>query len=278
MLQKTVIAALQQASVVYKTETGQGRRVWSDITIDIRAGEWIMVTGPNGSGKSTLASVLLGLCPLSSGQLVRLQRESVLIRGVLQIPEAQFVGDTVEEEMQYVPETEHMTTNEREAFYQEALKSVGLSIPLNRSLHTLSGGQKQLVNIAAALAAKPAVLVLDEPTAMLDPAARQEVIQAVRQAHEQGTTIVWITHRLEEAAEASRVIAFGGGKVAFDGAPSAFFYGEGDVGAEGLTPCRKLGLEPPFVVQTAFELLTRGIRLRRLPLSADELAEAVTGL
>ncbi|MBD0379405.1 ATP-binding cassette domain-containing protein [Paenibacillus sedimenti] len=278
MHQKTLLAALRQASVVYRTDAEQGRQVWSDITIDIFEGEWIVVTGPNGSGKSTLASVLLGLCPLSGGQLVREQRKRMLTRGVLQIPEAQFVGDTVEEELQHVPGTQYLTHDERAAFYQEALQSVGLSIPLNRTLNTLSGGQKQLVNIAAALAAKPAMLVLDEPTAMLDPAARQEVIRTVRQAHKQGMTIVWITHRLEEAAEASRVIAFGGGRIAFDGAPVTFFYGEGDDRAEGSTPCSRLGLEPPFVVQTAWALMAKGLQLHRLPLNADELAEAVSSL
>ncbi|MEW9700923.1 ATP-binding cassette domain-containing protein [Paenibacillus sp. SI8] len=275
MSNKVIVASLQQASVIYGTETNRGRQVWSNISIDIHRGEWIVVTGANGSGKSTLASVLLGLCPLSSGRFEHKAEEGKTpVRGVLQIPDAQFVGDTVEEEMQYIPGTQHMSPEERAAFYREALRVVGLSVPLNRALHRLSGGQKQLVNIAAALAAKPSLLVLDEPTAMLDPAARQDVLQAVRRAHKGGTAIVWITHRLEEAAEAGRMVAFGGGEVAFDGAPRAFFYGE--KGEDGPTPCTRLGLEPPFVVQTALALLERGCRLQSYPLHADELAEAVS--
>jgi energy-coupling factor transport system ATP-binding protein len=279
MSERAKLMSLQHASVIYRTGTEPGRQVWSDISIDIHQGEWIVVTGPNGSGKSTLASVLLGLCPLTSGQLVvcRDQGEGMLTRGVLQMPDAQFVGDTVEEELQYVPDSQHLSTEERSEFYREAMRTVGLSVSLNHALSSLSGGQKQLVNIAGALAAKPAVLVLDEPTAMLDPSARHEVVQAVRHAYKQGTTIVWITHRLEEAAEASRVLAFGGGRLTFDGRPGVFFYGEGEGDMKGLTPCTSLGLEPPFVVQTAQALMQRGYKLQCLPLRADELAEAVSG-
>ncbi|NEW09282.1 ATP-binding cassette domain-containing protein [Paenibacillus sp. SYP-B3998] len=277
MPNNTLLISLQQASVVYSMEAGQGRQVWSDISIDIHEGEWIVVTGPNGSGKSTLASVLLGLCPLSSGQLVYSEQRESLIRGVLQIPDSQFVGDTVEEELQYVPNTQHLSAEEQTECYRNALQAVGLSIPISRTLNSLSGGQKQLVNLAAALAANPAVLVLDEPTAMLDPAARQEVLQAVRAAYKRGTTIVWITHRLEEAAEASRLIAFGGGAIAFDGPPIAFFYGDGQIETGTAAPCLKLGLDPPFIVQTALALLQRGCQLQYLPLNADELAEAVSG-
>ncbi|MFC5447006.1 ATP-binding cassette domain-containing protein [Paenibacillus aestuarii] len=273
MANKSVLASLQRASVVYRTENGQGRQVWADVTLDIRQGDWLVVTGPNGSGKSTLASVLLGLCPLTAGQLVR---DVGRFRGVLQSPDAQCIGDTVEEELNDIPGAMELTAEERALFYQEALLAVGLNVALNRTLHTLSGGQKQLLNLACALASRPAVLVLDEPTAMLDPASRIEVIQAVRRAHQQGTSIVWITHRLEEAAEANRIVAFGGGRVAFEGTPEAFFYGRDGEQAEGSSPCVELGLEPPFVVQTAWELLARGVQLRCYPLDADQLAEAVT--
>jgi len=267
---KTVLASLQRASVVYRTENGQGRQVWADVTLDIREGDWIVVTGPNGSGKSTLAIVLLGLCPLTAGRLVR---DEGRFRGVLQSPDAQCIGDTVEEELNDIPGAMEMTAEGRALFYEDTLLAVGLTLTPDRALHTLSGGQKQLLNMACALASRPSVLVLDEPTAMLDPASRLEVIEAVRRAHRQGTTIVWITHRLEEAAEANRIVAFGGGHVAFEGAPEVFFYGKD---GDGSTPCVELGLEPPFVVQTAWELLARGVSLSRLPLDADQLAEAVT--
>lgn len=277
MSKRERVASLQKASVVYRTESGEGRQVWSDVSMDIHQGEWLVVIGPNGSGKSTLANVLLGLNPLSEGQLVREKEEPWLTRGVMQIPDAQFVGDTVQEELDYLPNTQNLTTEERTAWYVDTLSAVGLSIPMDRALHTLSGGQKQLVNIAAALVAQPTMLVLDEPTAMLDPAARKEVRQAVREAHKRGTTIVWITHRLEEVADATRVLGFGEGRITFDGEPRAFFYGEQGRELPVMTPCMELGFDPPFVVQTAIGLLQQGCKLGILPINMEELAEAVAG-
>lgn len=277
MANREILASLERASVIYQTESGEGRQVWSDVSIDIHQGEWIVVIGPNGSGKSTLASVLLGLSPLSSGQFVHKQDQHGLTRGVLQIPDAQFIGDTVQEELDYLPNGQNLSTEAREKWYIETLSAVGLTIPIQRALNTLSGGQKQLVNLAAALAAQPKILVLDEPTAMLDPAARKEVRQAVSEAHKRGTTIVWITHRLEELADATRVVGFGEGRITFDGEPRAFFYGGGGELLD-MTPCMELGFDPPFVVKTAIGLLQQGCQLDFLPIDVEELAKAVTNI
>lgn len=273
MANREIVASLQSASVVYRTQSEEGRRVWSDVSLDIYKGEWLVVIGPNGSGKSTLASCLLGLNPLSSGEILR--KAPGQIRGVLQLPDAQFVGETIQEEFDYLPSKQDLTVEERKAWYLQSLSAVGLSLPLERTLSTLSGGQKQLVNLAAALALQPEILVLDEPTAMLDPAARQGVLQAVREAHQRGTTIVWITHRLEEVADATRVIGFGEGRITFDGGPRAFFYGEDEDKSLERSPCSELGLDSPYVVKTAFGLLNHGCKLRLLPLDMEELAEAV---
>ncbi|OPH59705.1 hypothetical protein BC351_19685 [Paenibacillus ferrarius] len=274
MSKREILASLQQASVVYRTESGEGRRVWSDVTMDICKGDWIVVIGPNGSGKSTLASVLLGLCSLSSGGMEHRQK-SLVTRGVLQIPDAQFVGDTIREELDYVLPQRKFEAESLAAWYAETLSAVGLTLPIERSLNTLSGGQKQLVNLAAALAVQPELLILDEPTAMLDPAARKEVRQAVREAYQRGTTVVWITHRLEEVADATRVIGFGEGRISFEGEPRAFFYGENGYDLPVVTPCMELGLDAPYVIKTAIGLLQQGCRLGLLPLSMEELAEAV---
>ncbi|UKS25307.1 ATP-binding cassette domain-containing protein [Paenibacillus sp. HWE-109] len=275
MSKSEILTSLRQASVVYRTEMGEGRRVWSEVSLDIHKGEWIVVIGPNGSGKSTLASVLLGLCPLSEGEMKVPKSAAVATRGVLQIPDAQFIGDTIREELDYIATEISTDEEEREAQYKEILSSVGLSLPVDRTLNTLSGGQKQLVNLAAALSVQPEMLVLDEPTAMLDPAARKEVRQAVRAAYQQGTTIVWITHRLEEVADATRVIGFGEGRITYDGEPRAFFYGDNEAELAVMTPCTALGLDAPFAVKTAISLLQMGCKLGLLPLNMDELAEAV---
>ncbi|WNR44111.1 ATP-binding cassette domain-containing protein [Paenibacillus roseipurpureus] len=280
MLKNERLLSLKNASIVYRTELGEGRRVWSGVSLDIYKGEWIAVVGPNGSGKSTLASVLLGLNPLSQGQLQRSSEAGTSkIRGVLQLPEAQFLGETIAEELDYLPQAQELTAEERRNWYADVLAAVGLSLPPERTMATLSGGQKQLVNLAAALAMQPEILLLDEPTAMLDPASRIEVREAVRQAHQRGTTIVWISHRLEEVADATRVIGFGAGKITFDGEPRSFFYGGGNGGKHQneneISPCVELGFDPPFAIQTAMNLLEQGITLQPLPLTMEELAEAI---
>lgn len=292
---------LKNASIVYRMESGEGRRVWSGVSLDIHRGEWIAVVGPNGSGKSTLASVLLGLNPLSEGQVQRRANDvTQATRGVLQLPEAQFIGETIAEELDFLPQAQQLTAQERGSWYAEVLAAVGLSLSPERSMATLSGGQKQLVNLAAALAASPEILLLDEPTAMLDPASRKEVREAVRQAHRRGTTIVWITHRLEEVADATRVVGFGAGRITFDGEPREFFYGDagGETGrsekteqavkaekveksvqtekTEKSSPCVELGFDPPFVIQTAMHLLEQGLHLHPLPLNMEELAEVIS--
>ncbi|MFB6367551.1 ATP-binding cassette domain-containing protein [Paenibacillus elgii] len=262
-----------------KYPTGSGvHQALSNVTLLIKPGEWVTVAGPNGSGKSTLAGVLLGRCRLTTGRMVR--NDHIEIRGVLQHPEAQHLGDTPAEELAFALNDRHSSKEELRQIQKQALLRVGLELSPETPLNSLSGGQKQLVNIAAALATAPDVLVLDEPTAMLDPAARELVLRVVRQAHLQGTTVVWITHRLEEAVHASRIVAFQKGEAAFDGAPETFFYGDlasvSDSDSE--TPCERVGLDPPFVVQTALHLKKKGLGLTARPLSYDDLAKAVSRL
>lgn len=271
------LMSLKNASIIYRMESGEGRCVWSGVSLDIHRGEWIAVVGPNGSGKSTLASVLLGLNPLSEGQIqCRTDEVTSTTRGVLQLPEAQFIGETIAEELDFLPQAQQLTAEERMGWYVDVLSAVGLSLSPERTMATLSGGQKQLVNLAAALAAGPEILLLDEPTAMLDPSSRKEVREAVRQAHQRGTTIIWISHRLEEVADATRVIGFGAGRITFDGEPRSFFYGEADGDWQKSSPCVELGFDPPFAIQTAMNLLEQGLTLQPLPLNMEELAEAIS--
>lgn len=272
------ILSIQNASVLFSSESEKSRQALNGLSLDIASGEWIAVTGSNGSGKSTLAGVLLGYCPLSKGRVAA--GENIVVRGVMQHPDAQVLGDTIEEEFHFVLSAFPFTQDEFERRQREALQRVRLPLPSSTPIGELSGGQKQLLNIALALAVRPDVLVLDEPTAMLDPDAREQVLEAVREAHRAGAAIVWITHRLEEAAASDRVIALSGGTIVFDGSPRLFLYGAErpeaiEPAARAASPCERLSFEPPFVVRTAAALLRRGVPLRELPLHADDLAKAV---
>ncbi|WP_040952660.1 energy-coupling factor ABC transporter ATP-binding protein [Gorillibacterium massiliense] len=271
---------LRHAAVIYPAEAGAHRRVWSDVSITVKRGEWVVVAGANGSGKSTLASVLLGLCPLSAGELHR--QEGMKLSGLLQTADAQFLGETIGEEFAWQLGADIQDAARMRSAVDEALSRVGLLLSPDHPVQRLSGGQKQLIHLAAVLASSPDLLVLDEPTAMLDPATRAIAIDAVRTANRNGTAVVWITHRLEEAANAHRVVAFSDGAVAFDGDPRVFFYGEetGDAGNHEescamITPCRSLGLEPPFIVKTVEQLAAKKCRFSPSPLTWEDLAEAV---
>lgn len=136
------LVSLKNASIVYRMESGEGRRVWSGVSLDIHRGEWVAVVGPNGSGKSTLASVLLGMNPLSEGQVQRRTDDvTSMTRGVLQLPEAQFIGETIAEELDFLPQAQQLTAEGRRSWYAEVLAAVGLSLSPERTMATLSGGR-----------------------------------------------------------------------------------------------------------------------------------------
>ncbi|WFR61463.1 ATP-binding cassette domain-containing protein [Paenibacillus amylolyticus] len=148
------------------------------------------------------------------------------------------------------------------------------------AISQLSGGQKQLLNIAVALAAKPDILILDEPTAMLDPGARDRIEAIVQKITRRGTTVIWITHHLEEATLCDRIIAIDRGLCVYDGQPESFFY-ETETNEktmlinERLSPCERLGLDPPFTVKTALLLKHKGMRPEAMPLRSEQLAKEV---
>ncbi|MEK8129315.1 ATP-binding cassette domain-containing protein [Paenibacillus filicis] len=295
--------SLQQATVHFSTGTGTGtsRQALNGITLDIRQGEFVALVGPNGSGKSTLASVMLGLCPLSRGNCML--QEGALLRGVLQQPDTQVLGDTIEEELALTRAHLGESAEQLESLREAALRKVGLRLPADTPFSALSGGQRQLVNLALALSLRPSGLLLDEATAMLDPHIREQVLAVVATAHREGMTVIWITHRMEEAAAADRIIALEAGKIAFDGTPEAFFYGSGvestqlvtvpaagssaavqsrgtsedadGSGANSPDPqsaCERLALELPFVVQTVRALRRRGLSVSGRPLFPEQLA------
>ncbi|WP_228469301.1 ATP-binding cassette domain-containing protein [Paenibacillus sp. JNUCC31] len=272
---------LENVRVHYASDSGRVRKAVDGVSLKVIPGEWISVVGANGSGKSTLAGLLIGFTPLSGGE--RKASSDLVVRGVLQQPDAQVLGDTIEEEFHFALSSLLESSDEQLRRREHALHITGLEHPPETAISMLSGGQKQLLNIAVALAAKPDVLILDEPTAMLDPGARDRMEAVVQTIVQQGTAVIWITHHLEEATLCDRIIAMEQGRCVYDGAPSAFFYGKekaatrANAGKEAhqSSPCEKLGLAPPFTVQTALLLKRKGLLHHATPLRPEQLVKEV---
>ena len=244
----------------------------------VQRGEFVVVLGMNGSGKSTLARHLNALLlpregtVLVDGMDTRDEKHLWEIRDrvgmVFQNPDNQIVAAVVEEDVAFGPENQGRPPEEIRRRVTEALASVGMSEMRSRAPHLLSGGQKQRVAIAGALALRPACLVLDEPTAMLDPSGRAEVIQVVRRLNRDlGMAVVWITHFMEEAVLADRVVVMAAGKVQLDGPPRQVF-----TQAKRL---RELRLDVPPAVAAAERLRARGVKLPEGLLTLEELVDAL---
>ncbi|MCF7754745.1 ATP-binding cassette domain-containing protein [Paenibacillus xylanexedens] len=272
------IITLEDIRVHYASEGSQVRKALDGVSLTLHQGEWISIVGANGSGKSTLAGLLIGFIPLSGG--VRNISDELTVRGVLQQPDAQVLGDTIEEEFHFALSPLMESVEEQLERRQDALHTVGLQYPPEKAISQLSGGQKQLLNIAVALAAKPDILILDEPTAMLDPGARDRIEAIVQKITQRGTTVIWITHHLEEATLCDRIIAMEKGRCVYDGEPESFFY-ETELNEkatrknEQLSPCERIGLDPPFTVKTALLLKQKGMMPEAMPLRPEQLAKEV---
>lgn len=226
------------------------------IDLTIAAGEYVAIIGANGSGKSTLARHLNGLLLPSQGSVhvvgddtrdpARLRAIHQTVQMVFQQPDMQIVATVVEEDVAFGPENFGVAEAEIGSRVREALETVGMWAYRQRPPHLLSAGQKQRVAIAGALAVRPQALVLDEATAMLDPAGQVAVLATLQYLHAQGTTIVTITHEMDEAAQASRVVVLEQGRVAMDGAPHEVFGRAAEL--------RRLGLDVPPVTDLALRL------------------------
>jgi energy-coupling factor transport system ATP-binding protein len=238
----------------------------------------VAVLGMNGSGKSTLARHFNALLLPSEGRVLvdgldtKEEKHLWSIRDqvgmVFQNPDNQIVAAVVEEDVAFGPENQGQPPEEIRRRVVEALETVGMIHMRERAPHLLSGGQKQRVAIAGALALRPACLVLDEPTAMLDPSGRQEVVDVVRRLNrELGMTVVWITHFMEEAALADRVVVMAGAKVQSEGPPREVF-----TQAKRL---RELRLDVPLAVAAAERLRAGGLDLPLGLLTLEELVEAL---
>jgi energy-coupling factor transport system ATP-binding protein len=258
----------------YATTGEESFKALDGLSIDFHQGEFVAVIGKNGSGKSTLAKLLNALYVPDAGTVtvdgIDTGDESGVweirqkVGMVFQNPDNQIVATTVEEDVAFGPENLGLSSFEIRERIDRSLKMVGMEQFRFRQPHTLSGGQKQRVAIAGVIAMEPQYLVLDEPTAMLDPGGRQEIIDTVRYFHRQkGMGIIYVTHIMEEAIEADRVAVIDGGKLVCEGTPKEIF--------SETEFLRKLNLEVTPVGILADLLFKEGVSLSGFPLTIEEM-------
>lgn len=244
-----------------------------DVSFEANPGEWLAIVGHNGSGKSTTAKLLNGLQFPQQGEItvagLKLSEETVWevrkkVGMVFQNPDNQFVGTTVEDDVAFGLENNGIEREEMIHRVKDSLKRVKMDQFLSQEPHHLSGGQKQRVAIAGVLALRPSIIILDEATSMLDPRGREEVLETVRELKaEKGLTVISITHDLEEASKADRMIVMNKGKVYREGTPEEIFSMEEEL--------LKLGLDIPFSVKMSNALREQGFPLSKHYLSEEEL-------
>lgn len=246
------------------------------VSLDIYKGEFIAVIGANGSGKSTLARHLNALLLPTEGKCIVAGMDTADDKNlwnirqhvgmVFQNPDNQIVAAIVEEDVAFGPENIGVPPAEIRTRVDNALAAVGMTEYAKHAPHLLSGGQKQRVAIAGVLALEPDCIVLDEPTAMLDPRGRIEIVNTVKKLNrEKNITVVYITHYMEEAMQADRIIAMEHGVIKMQGKPEEIFTKVKELHA--------LGLETPLAAQAAFDLRQKGTKLADGIISNEELTE-----
>ena len=269
----------EHLSFTYPAEEGQTSTVaLEDVSLSIERGSFVVVLGHNGSGKSTLAkhmnAVLLpgggtvyveGMDTRDEALLLEIRRR---VGMVFQNPDNQIVANVVEEDVAFAPENLGVPSEEIRRRVDDALAAVGMSEFTRHAPHLLSGGQKQRVAIAGVIAMAPECIVLDEATAMLDPAGRREVLSAIRTLNkERGITVVLITHHMDEAMDADRLIVMNDGRLVMDGAPAEVF-----TQVEAL---RAMGLAAPDTVELLYGLRQGGMDVPLDALTVDACADAI---
>lgn len=263
---------------VYETRGGEQLRALDQFDLDIGAGEFVAVVGRNGSGKSTLAKHFNALLLPTEGRVLVAGLDTVdpaslwtvrqMVGMVFQNPDNQIVATTVEEDVAFGPENLGIPAAEIAARVEEALRAVDMLDHRRHAPHRLSGGQKQRVAIAGVIAMRPRCIVLDEPTAMLDPGGRREVLATIsRLNREEGHTVVLITHFMEEAAQADRVVVMDAGHLALQGRPHQVF--------QETDRLRALHLDIPPVTQLAGRLRASGWPVPAEALTVEELVTAI---
>ena len=270
---------VKDASFFYnKTEGKAPIRVFEHLDLTIEQGTFVVILGHNGCGKSTLAKHFNAILLPNLGEVMvygmdtRDENEMIPVRKtvgmVFQNPDNQIVANVVEEDVAFALENLGVPPKEIRERVDAALKAVGMYDYRKHAPHLLSGGQKQRVAIAGVLAMRPKCVVLDEPTAMLDPVGRNEVVSTIHELNEKfGVTVVLITHHMREATEADRVVVMNDGKIIADDTPKKVF--------SQVALLRDVGLTVPETTDLLYELNERGWNLPLDALSVEECARAI---
>ena len=262
---------------VYKTATGD-KVALDGVNFSINEGELVAIIGTNGSGKSTLAKHFNALLLPSDGKIFvtgldtsdekNLWRVRENVGMVFQNPDNEIVAAVVEDDVAFGCENLGVDSDEIKKRVDFALDAVNMSAYKKFSPSKLSGGQKQRIAIAGVLAMRTKIIVFDEPTAMLDPAGRREILETVQRLHEQGLTIIYITHFMEEAAVADKIFLMEGGKILKVGTPRQIFSDADEI--------ERLGLDVPVAVELAERLRRRGLKLPKNILTDEDFINALS--
>jgi len=264
-----VLVSVDSLSFMYED---QQTKALDNVSFQIKEGEWVAIVGHNGSGKSTLAKLLNGLYFTKEGSIrigdIVISEETVWdarkrVGMVFQNPDNQFVGTTVKDDVAFGLENNAIPREEMHKRVEASLEKVNMLSFLDQEPHHLSGGQKQRVAIAGVIALKPSIIVLDEATSMLDPQGRQEVLELIKELKQENMTVISITHDLDEAARADRIIIMNKGQVYQEGKPSEIFQLEKEL--------IEIGLDIPFAIRLRSGLEAQGIQVDKITLTEEEL-------
>lgn len=271
-------------NLIFKYTAGENQEekiAINDVNLQIKEGEFIAILGHNGSGKSTMAKHMNALLIPTEGKMLVNKMDTSDMNNlwniretagmVFQNPDNQLVATIVEEDVAFGPENLRVPPEEIRKRVDEALERVGMSEYKRHAPHLLSGGQKQRIAIAGILAMKPKCIIFDEPTAMLDPSGRKEVLDTIIDLNKNyGITVILITHYMDEAAKADRIVVMDKGKLILDGKPRDVF--------SNVEKMKSIGLDVPQVTELSYELQKAGINIDTRILDVNEMVNAICQL
>ncbi|MDK2918813.1 MAG: energy-coupling factor transport system ATP-binding protein [Candidatus Petromonas sp.] len=273
---------IETIDLVYEYQKDEDERIMAlkKVGLKVKKGEFVAILGHNGSGKSTLAKLMNAIYLPSGGKVYIKNMDTTNEEKIWEIrrtagmvfqnPDNQIVATTVEEDVAFGPENLGVAPKEIRERVEGAMKAVGIDEFRKKSPHLLSGGQKQRVAIAGVLAMKPECIILDEPTAMLDPSGRKEVMDTIVKLNKEGITVIHITHFMDEAVKADRIVVMDNGNIALDGKPKDVF--------SNVDRLKQLGLDVPQVTLLAHELKNEGIAISENILTVDEMVNELCRL